>query len=103
MAKKISSSRINDMRGSAKDRKARKLWLLSPAAGFGGNGTMVPCAMKIDARCQEIVDFESMEVDRIVPGCFGGRYVRGNVRPSCWICNNTASHEQKRELAAVSA
>lgn len=89
-----------DKRGNSKDRKARKLWLLSPAAGFGGNGDFAPCAMKVSPACQEIVDYASMDVDRIDPGCFGGRYVRGNIRPACKPCNNHASHIQKREKAA---
>jgi len=90
-----------DKRGNSRDRKARKMWLLSPAAGFGGNGDMAPCAMKIDSQCQEIVDFVSMEVDRIIPGCLGGRYVRGNIRPACQPCNNRASHAQKAEVQAL--
>lgn len=88
-----------DKRGNAKDRKARKIWLLSPMAGFGGNGDFAPCAMKIDVACEEIVDYASMEVDRIFPGCLGGTYRRGNIRPACRPCNNRASHAQKIEKA----
>lgn len=92
-----------DQRGNSADRKRRKVWLLSPAAGFGGNGDMAPCAMKVSAECETIVDYDSMEVDRIIPGCLGGRYVRGNIRPACRPCNNYASHDQKREVQALRA
>lgn len=90
-----------DKRGNAKDRKARKIWLLSPEAPWGGNGDMAPCAMRISGECQEIVDYASMEVDRIIPGCLGGRYVRTNIRPACRPCNNYASHDQKAEVKAL--
>jgi hypothetical protein len=86
-----------DKRGFAKDRRARRRWLLSPEAGHGGDGVTVPCW-----QCKTPVDYESMEVDRIIPGweCTvcgesvgnhkrkrhefkGGTYRRNNIRPSC--------------------
>lgn len=94
-------ARTTDPRGNAKDRKARKLWLLSPEAPWGGNGETAPCAARVSAHCAEVVDYGTMEVDRIVPGCLGGRYTRDNVRPTCWNCNNHLSHEQKREVKAL--
>lgn len=30
----------------------------------------------------------SLTVDRIKPGCQGGKYVRGNIRPACERCNS---------------
>jgi hypothetical protein len=38
-----------------------------------------------------------MTVDRIIPGCQGGRYVRNNIRPACLGCNaSTGSLLAKR-------
>lgn len=85
-------------RGNAKDRARRRAWLVTPAAGFGGNGETVACAAGVSDLCQLFVDTVTMEVDRIVPGCLGGRYTRDNIRPTCWNCNNHLSHIQKAEL-----
>lgn len=72
-------------RGSAESRRRRKAWLASPASGFGGDGTSVQC--QFDG-CETMVTVEDMWVDRYpIPGCAGGRYVRGNIRPSCSACN----------------
>lgn len=35
--------RNSNERGSAANRRARRQWLVSPAAGFGGDGVQVPC------------------------------------------------------------
>lgn len=64
-----------DQRGNSYDRRARKEWLLSSAAGFGGDTVKVACW-----ECGTMVDYEGLYVDRIVPGEGGGRYVRGNIR-----------------------
>lgn len=69
-----------DHRGSAASRRARKTWLLSPDAGFGGDGTTVPCAH----RCGAVLTFATVEADRIIPG---GPYARHNVQPACRDCN----------------
>lgn len=107
MANRARTGRTDgqDKRGNSKDRAARRRYLLSEAAGFGGNGTVVPCALGILPDCAILVDYDMMEVDRIVPGAFGGRYTRDNIRPACVACNKTAGHETKREkaLATVSA
>lgn len=71
-----------DMRGSSRNRRARRLWLLSPAAGFGGDGAEVPCV-----HCKIIVNMITMHVDRIVPETQGGSYVRSNIWPACGPCN----------------
>lgn len=70
-----------DKRGNAQQRRARKLWLLSPAAGFGGTGEKVPCV-----HCSAMLSFEEIDVDRIVPG---GSYRRDNVQPSCAFDNRS--------------
>jgi hypothetical protein len=74
-----------DKRGSAASRRARKLWMLSEAAGFGGDGTKVPCV-----HCDATLDFDAVEADRIVPG---GSYRRDNVQPACRVCNLDRSND----------
>ncbi len=103
MANRERTGRTNgqDKRGSSKDRKARRLWLLSDKAPFGGNGEVVPCALGDQPDCAILVDMTTMEVDRIVPGAFGGRYTRDNIRPTCIRCNKEAGFETKREKAAL--
>lgn len=67
-------------RGSAESRRIRKQWLLDTF----GDGITAPCAF-----CAEPVEFTTMTVDRYpLPGCQGGRYVRGNIRPACAPCNS---------------
>lgn len=69
-------------RGNAAARRARKAWLL---AQFG-DGTMAPCSFG----CNTLVTLETITVDRYpVPGCHGGRYVQGNIRPACGPCNSS--------------
>lgn len=67
-------------RGSSEDRRRRRQWLLDSF----GDGTEAPCSY-----CQIPVDFETITADRHpIPGCRGGRYVRGNIRPACGPCNS---------------
>jgi hypothetical protein len=75
-------------RGSASDRRARKLWLLSAAAGFGGDGSTVPCY-----RCRARLTFDALTVDRRLAGVLGGTYARANTRPACMPCNITGGNE----------
>lgn len=105
MANRERNGRTNgqDKRGNSKDRAARRRYLLSEKAGFGGNGEVVPCALGIVSGCAILVDYQTMEVDRIVPGALGGRYTRDNIRPTCFACNNHAGHETKRQLVAAAA
>lgn len=72
--------------GNSRDRAARRAWLLSPASGFGGDGTQVCCAftgcttMLVDDKAAP----NHVTVDRYpVMKKDGGRYVRGNIRPAC--------------------
>jgi hypothetical protein len=74
------TSNGND-RGSSSQRRARKVWLL---AQFG-DGTSALCSFG----CGAVLTFETVTVDRWpVPGCQGGRYVQGNIRPACAPCNS---------------
>lgn len=99
--KKSTNANGDGGRGNARDRAARRRWLLLPSAGFGGDGEKVPCAAALGDRCEGLVSYETMNVDRIIPGCLGGRYVRTNIRPTCFTCNNDLSHEQKAELKEI--
>lgn len=73
--------------GSSSQRRARKLWLISAEAGFGGDGVSVPCHLKCSDECLVRVTIVTIWVDRIIPGCEGGTYRRGNIQPSCGPCN----------------
>lgn len=65
-----------DRRGAARDRRARKRWLLKEF----GDGTTVECFWG----CGTKLTFATLEQDRIVPG---GPYRRDNLVPSCGPCN----------------
>lgn len=91
-------------KGNSRDKRARRNYLLSEKAGWGGNGETVPCASeRHHADCEGLVTYATMNVDRIVPGCLGGRYTRDNIRPTSFACNNMLSHEQKAEVKAIRA
>lgn len=64
-----------DKRGSARDRRARKHWMLS----YFGNGQECACV-----HCHCTLTFDTVEADRIIPG---GSYRRDNVQPACRKCN----------------
>jgi 5-methylcytosine-specific restriction endonuclease McrA len=71
-----------ELRGNSRDRRARRIKLLR----VYGNGTSAPCV-----HCGTLVDYDSLEVDKIIPGPMGGRYVWDNVHVSCMPCNRTRS------------
>jgi len=74
------STNRND-RGSAAARRVRKQWLLNQF----GDGVTAPCSFG----CGAVLTIETVTADRFpVPGCQGGRYVRGNIRPACGPCNS---------------
>ena len=74
-----------NIRGSAAERRRRRQWLLDEF----GDGSSAPCLLRVSPRCAGTVDAATMQVDRYpIPGCEGGRYVRGNIRPACGPCNN---------------
>lgn len=70
-------------RGNTRDRAARRSYLIrvyeSDAPGH--------CRCY---RCGELLNEAQLTVDRIVPGCLGGKYVRENIRPACGTCNSEA-------------
>ncbi|AVJ49448.1 HNH endonuclease [Mycobacterium phage Chunky] len=82
-------------RGSSYARRARKLWLISPEAGWGGDGETVPCW-----DCGVLCELEDLIADRIVPGEDGGRYTRDNIAPHCLLCS---CRQGQRRTAAILA
>ncbi len=68
-----------EMRGNNTDRRNRKLWILKTF----GDGKKVPCV-----HCGKKLTYDTLTVDRIIPACRGGRYVHGNIQPSCKFCND---------------
>lgn len=73
----------SNARGSTKDRRRRKHWLLDTF----GDGITADCSLKITTGCLGTVDITTITVDRIVPGVEGGTYARTNIRPACSPCN----------------
>lgn len=80
----------SNSRGSALSRRVRKLWLLSPEAGFGGDGVTVQCY-----RCPTVLTFETLTSDRRLAGVLGGTYARPNIRPCCIDCNIETGNQIK--------
>jgi hypothetical protein len=63
-------------RGSSEDRRRRRRFLLETF----GDGTTALCSFD---DCTILLTFETVTVDRILPGALGGRYTRDNIRPAC--------------------
>jgi hypothetical protein len=81
--------------GSAKNRAVRRTWLLTTF----GDGVTASCALANGPWCLGTVDSTTLTVDRIVPGCKGGRYIRGNIRPACGPCNSRHGGGLRRDTA----
>ena len=73
-----------EIRGSAADRRTRRLKIFR----VYGDGVKVACV-----HCACMVDNDGMEVDKIIPGSQGGRYVWANILPSCILCNRARSNK----------
>lgn len=69
-----------ELRGNSEDRRRRKLWMLKTF----GDGKHVACV-----HCDKKLNYDTLTIDRIVPGCEGGRYKQGNIQPSCKYCNDS--------------
>jgi 5-methylcytosine-specific restriction endonuclease McrA len=67
-------------RGSPKDRKARRHWLVNTY----GNGETVPCLY-----CGCELTSDTLTVERLLPGKNGGRYHHPNIMPACDHCNKS--------------
>ena len=68
-----------EKRGNSYARRARKLWMLAT----WGDGVKCPCV-----HCDAVLDYDTVEADRIIPG---GSYRRDNVQPACRSCNLSRS------------
>jgi hypothetical protein len=81
--------------GNSYDRAARKRFLLSPEAGFGGDSRTVECNW-----CGDPLTLETITVDRF-PDCGhnGGTYRRNNIVPACQPCNSEACSCARRRTA----
>lgn len=86
-----------NVNGNAEDRRRRRQWLVETyranvdvvnPAGLN----VVPLGQALPAcrcyRCGTLLTVETVTVDRIIPGCRGGRYTRNNIRPACAPCNS---------------
>lgn len=78
-------------RGSTSHRRARKLWLISEEAGWGGNGEDVPCW-----ECGVVVELVDLIADRIIPAERGGTYARSNIAPHCPLCSHRQGNRAMR-------
>lgn len=84
-------------RGSAEDRRRRRAWLLR-TFDLDLGPEVARCALAIHPDCHGTVTDATMQVDRIVSGLHGGRYVRGNIRPACPPCNHQRGTEEREAL-----
>lgn len=74
-----------ELRGSSRDRRARRAWLLETFDPDLGP-EVARCHLAISDRCHGVVDQTTLTVDRIEPG---GTYTRDNIQPACLPCQNT--------------
>ena len=58
---------------------------MTQIATVGGPGWRIACRCY---RCGALLTTDTVTVDRVVPGCQGGTYVRSNIRPACGPCNS---------------
>lgn len=90
-----------NVRGSAESRRRRRAWLIKTyASNVDGCCRCYRCGCLLTAGNDTFKFFEKepgeylaepvwpLTVDRIVPGCRGGKYTRGNIRPACAHCNS---------------
>lgn len=75
--------------GNSYDRRRRREWLCGQ---FTVGGQLI-CGI-----CRCPIEGDEWDVDRIVPGARGGRYVRGNIRPSHVKCNRGRDSARELEL-----
>lgn len=76
-----------DARGSTRNRRQRKLWMLATFDTDLGPDK-VRCHLKLTDRCKENpidLTYFTVTADRIDPG---GTYARPNVQPACAPCQN---------------
>lgn len=97
MSRARGTSNTN-VRGSSKDRLARKRWLLATFSKRLGQHH-AKCAFR---GCPTILTLETVTVDRYpVPGALGGTYARDNIRPACATHNYGEGNAIARIKAAM--
>lgn len=76
--------------GNSRDRRARRAWLVA-VFGWPTLGIVLCWRCGVPLLQDEDPDApgQAVTVDRIVPGCRGGRYTRDNIRPACAPCNTS--------------
>ena len=83
-------------RGSSTARRVRRAWLVNTyESDIKGMCRCYRCGRllinpdDVPIGVTELgPNIQFMTVDRIIPGCRGGRYVRENIRPACMSCNS---------------
>lgn len=111
------SNAYDTSRGNTTDRQRRKLWLLETYAadvflvldewsetprsisrrniGLYLPHEIIPCCRCYC--CGKLLTYETLTVDRIIPGKLGGKYRRDNIRPSCKSCANKQGAELRAQ------
>lgn len=109
--------------GSAESRRRRKHWLLAEyradvdlglEGSFGnpivhdfGPPVTVPLGLGVPAcrcyRCGTLLTFDTVTVDRRIPGCEGGTYRRNNIRPACGSCNSITGNNVRWDRVRAAA
>jgi HNH endonuclease len=93
--------------GNSTDRARRKVWLIETyRADCDAQFTATSLVYGVDFgegipacrcyRCGTLLTFETVTVDRIIPGCKGGTYRRENIRPACAKCNSETGGAVRR-------
>ena len=88
-----NSREYTNCRGNNRQRRARKLWMLSPEAGWGGDGIDVPCW-----ECGVLCEYDDLFIDRIIPAERQGCYHRENIAPHCGLCSHRQGQRRTVEL-----
>jgi HNH endonuclease len=100
-------------RGGSDERRRRRVWLVET---YRANSDLVliqlpygPVAVEVERgtegaepacrcyRCGVLMTEATLTVDRIKPGCQGGTYARGNIRPACGTCNSSTGATTRRK------
>lgn len=94
MSRLCRRTRVIDRRGNSDDRRRRKEWMVSAAAGFGGDSLKVPCW-----ECGKMLTVDQVVADRIDGA---GTYRRINIRgPHCALCSHRQGQRQTVALLAA--
>lgn len=82
-----------NVRGNSRDREARRRYLIKAyESDEPEHCRCYRCGKLLCNNCGSwrcaTIGTETVTVDRIIPGCKGGKYVRNNIRPACARCNS---------------